>query len=202
VALFFSFSLVPLLFLVFLWFLVHGFDQNRKALWTHVVRPLGYIGLGFLLSVLVFWIVLNYDIVTRYMVTLDYLRQVSHFEYTFSYLSEVIYGLNVEIAAWSGFPLILIAGIQVLASTLKTIRNRPNEMDAFLFVFLIVYIFLNLFCQLNTENGRTWLFLESVFALATGYFISRSSSLRVPAIISLVILQLVTTFLLISYQYP
>ncbi|GEM_PF-5905469 len=201
-ALFFSFSLVPLLLWAPLWFLADGFEQNRKALWTRLVHPLGWIGIAFLLSAVLFGILLNYNIITRYLVTLEWLRDVSHFELTLSYLSEVIFGINVELAAWSSFPLILIAGVQVLSSGVSAFRHRMSRMDAFLFVFLVVYIFLNLFCQLNAEVARTWLFLEGVFALSAGYFISRVSHLRVPAILTLVALQLVTAFFLFSYQCP
>jgi hypothetical protein len=202
IALFFSFSLVPLLLWAPLWFLVDGFDQNRKALWARLVRPIGWTGLGLLFSAVIFGFLLNYNIATRYMNTLEWLRYVSHFELTLSYLSEVIFGINVELAAWSSFPLILIAGVQVISSVVSAIRHRLSHMDAFLIVFLVVYIFLNLFCQLNAEVGRTWLFLEAVFALAAGYFISRGSHLRVPAILTLAALQLVTTYFLLAYQCP
>jgi hypothetical protein len=202
IALFFSFSLVPLLFWVFLWFLLDGYGQNKKDLWGRLIRPFGYIGLAFLLTAVIFGVLLNYNIVTRYMTTLEWLRQVSQFEFTLAYLSEVIYGLNVELVSWSGFPLTLIAGVQVVSSVVNAIKHRSNYMDTFLVVFLIVYIFLNIFCQVNSEVGRTWLFLETVIALATGYFISRSSSLRMPAILTLVALQMITTYFLLAYQYP
>jgi hypothetical protein len=202
VALFFSFSLVPLLLWAPLWFLVDDFEHNRKALWTRLVRPLAGIGVAFLLSAVIFGLLLNYNIVTRYMITLEWLRYVSQFELSLSYLSEVIFGINLELATWSSFPLILIAGVQVVSSIVAAIRHRLTRMDAFLIVFVIVYIFLNLFCQLNAEVGRTWLFLEAVFALAAGYFISRGSHLRVPAILSLATLQLVTAYFLLAYQCP
>ena len=48
IAVFFSFSLFPLLLWAPLWFLVDGFDKNRKVLWTRLVRPLIGVGLGFL----------------------------------------------------------------------------------------------------------------------------------------------------------
>ena len=75
-------------------------------------------------------------------------------------------------------------------------------MDVFLIVFLIVYGLLNLNSQVNAEVGRTWLFMETVFVLAAGYFISRGSHLRIPAMLSLAALQLVTTYFLLAYQCP
>ena len=201
-AVFFSFSLLPLLLWAPIWFLVDGFDKNRKMLWERLMRPLIGVGLGFLITAILFGLVLNYNILIRYIHTLYWLRVVSHYEYTFKYFGETLIGNNVELAAWSSFPLILITTAQLVISVILTIKHRAQKMDLFLIVFLIVYGLLNLNSQVNAEVGRTWLFMETVFVLAAGYFISRSSPLRVPALLSLASLQLVTAYFLLSYQCP
>jgi hypothetical protein len=201
-AVFFSFSLLPLLLWAPIWFLVNGFDKTRNALWERLMRPLIGIGLGFLITAILFGLVLNYNILIRYIHTLYWLRVVSHYEYTLTYFWETLVGNNIELAAWSSFPLILITTAQLVLSVILAIKHRAQKMDLFLIVFLIVYGLLNLNSQVNAEVGRTWLFMETVFVLAAGYFISRTSQLRVPALLRLTSLQLVTTFFLLSYQCP
>ena len=201
-AIFFSFSLLPLLLWAPFWFLADGFYNNRKMLWKNLMRPFIGIGLGFLMIALIFGFALNYNILTRYIHTLYWLRFVSHYEYTFTYFWETLVGNNMELAAWSSFPLILITIAQFGLSVILAIKHRARSMDLFMIVFLIIYGLLNLNSQVNAEVGRTWLFMETVFVLAAGYFISRAIQLRTAAMLSLAAVQLVTVYFLLAYQCP
>lgn len=201
-ALFFSFSLVPLLLWSPLWLLIDGYNQNRKDLFHRLIRPLLGVGIGFLISALIFGIILDYNIVGRYLNAMEWHRSANHFQLTIAFLWSAFIVNNVELASFSGFSLIIFAGIQIAVSVTSIFHPRKNNLDAFLFVFLIVYIFLNIFNQMRAEVARLWLFLVPVFTLAAGYFLSRTAFLRKAVILTLAALQLVTTYFLLAHQCP
>jgi hypothetical protein len=200
--LFFSFSLLPLLLWAPLWLLVNGFDQNRKALFPRLIRPLLGVGIGFLVSALAFSILLDYNVVVRYLGAMDWHRYANKFDLTITFLWGAFIVNNIELAVFTGFPLIIIAGTQVVNSLISFIHRTLLPTDAFLVVFLIVYLVLNLTGQMHGEVARTWLFLVTVFSLAAGFFISHVKDIKMSAVLMLVILQLISTYFLLAYQCP
>ncbi len=200
--LFFSFSLLPLLLWAPLWLLADGFDQNRKMLFPRLIRPSLGVGIGFLAIALAFVILLDYNVLVRYQGAMEWHRYANNFDLTGGFLLNAMVVNNLELATWTSFPMIIIAGVQIVTSLVFVIRRRATPADAFLVVFLFVYLCLNMFGQMHGEVGRVWLFLVTIFSLAAGLFISRVRLIRVPALLILVVLQILTTYFLLAYQCP
>lgn len=214
-ALYFTFSMLPVMLLAALWIAIEMLLGNLG--WKKALLMLTGLMLGVLLGYLLLRYTLNYDILIRYQAAFERHRQLKIFESNAQNLPSTLLVNNLDIAAWSGFPVYLLflwgAG-RVLITEIKkwfekrkqalkkTVNTAPplSHLSAFTLAMIITYLGLNLFGQTRGEVGRIWLFLVPIFC----FFASQETSLlckrKTSGVFLVIVLQWMTVFLTYQYQ--
>ncbi|NMB90503.1 MAG: hypothetical protein GYA17_19240, partial [Chloroflexi bacterium] len=178
-ALYFSFSLLPLLPLAGLWLALMEVRRHGLRRWKKEAGLLLCLFAGLLAAGLVFRLGLNYDPLLRYHNAMQLHRQMKTFEPGLASLLAALRVNLVDFAAWSGFPLALLATAGVLSSLVAWVRRwtapagagTPSDsaaarLDELMVAFLASFLALNLLGQTHGEVGRLWLFLLPLVAIA------------------------------------
>jgi hypothetical protein len=218
-AIFFSFSMLPLLpfFLALL-----GLDFIRDPKWNRAIRALKLAAAVFagILVVFVFLkLVFGYDVITRYTIATRVVRNYDFLlrtnpnsgmevvdptgETVRPGLGQVLNAarLNlVEFAAACGFPVFLLFLSRSLGIALAFLRRKTSWQDRVLGAFLLTFLALNAYGQMQGEVSRLWLFWTPVVVLFAGVELRRRFAMR-PAVIYLVVaLQWITLLLTFQFQ--
>lgn len=214
-ALYFTFSMLPVMLLAASWIAVEALSGNLN--WKKALLMLAGLVLGALLGYLLLRYTLNYDILIRYQAAFERHRQLKIFESSAQNLPSTLLVNNLDIAAWSGFPVYLLflwgAGRILLTEIKKWFEQRKQTMQkaanttlslsrlfTFTLALIITYFGLNLFGQTRGEVGRIWLFLVPIFC----FFASQESSLlcrrKTSGVFLVIALQWITVFLTYQYQ--
>ncbi len=201
--LFVSFSLIPLAALAGLWialdFLAH---PQRGSLRRTAITFLGMLA-GFLAMLLLFRLILNYDILLRYQTAMANHRRAKDFVLGGEQLLQAIYLNNTEMLTWSGFSISLLFLLGSARSALNWVRRCPGRFDALTGAFWITYLGMNLLGQTSGEVQRLWLFLLPAAVLFAGIeteTLFSGKRAQLAAVLLVVLLQMITVFLTFRYQ--
>ncbi|NPV78343.1 MAG: hypothetical protein HPY59_18460 [Anaerolineae bacterium] len=210
---FLSFSMLPLLTIpVFYLACVIWQKNNPIEALTNLIRTLLPMGLGGLLSMLLFKVFLNYDILTRYhrMMTTRiqgdfYTRLDLQFTGEATWLEKIRQTWeaaklnNIELAAAVGFPLFIFFVVMGLRSLIHVIQRKPVETAAMNASLFLAYVALNALRVVLGEAARLWMFWVPVMAvLAMQYLLPAIHRSRWLMFVW-VSVQFITVFL--SYQF-
>ncbi|NMB89494.1 MAG: hypothetical protein GYA17_14140, partial [Chloroflexi bacterium] len=212
-AIFLSFSLLPLLVIPVIYFVCVLWQGRRAAaFWPYFKTSLLPMGLGGLLAMLLFKILLNYDILTRYQRMMA-TRIEGDFYTRLGTQSSGDPGLlvkiqqtweaaklnNVELAVAIGIPVFVFFVLMGLRSLVHVIRRRPGDTAAIHTSLFLAYVALNAMRVVLGEVARLWMFWAPVMALLAVQYLLPAFRRRPWLAYALVAVQLVTLFL--SYQY-
>jgi hypothetical protein len=162
---------------------------------------------------------LNYDFISRYQAAFDRHRQIKIFEPGIkNFLSSILVN-NVDIAAWTGFPIYLfftwhgarslinlvikwVKQPELIPINLSMRYTNPTDirLTSFLTAFYLTFIGLNLFGQTRGEVGRIWLFMVPIFCLVASLEAQLLCKRKAVGIYLVIIIQWVTIFLTYKYQ--
>jgi hypothetical protein len=209
-ALFTTFSLLPLAPLVLLWIGVEAAyrrgDLSLRQRTIDGLKVIACIALGMMLMWLLFWWSLEYDPLARYSHAMVQHRAIKQFEPGWAQLWQAAVLNNVEFAVWVGFPIILLIVARVLKAATAFIRLLPTRLDWLTLTFGGMYAALNMVGSTKGEVGRLWIFLLPLAALLAGAEV-RSLILQgrlrrriLSGMLLLLSLQLVTTYILFKFQ--
>jgi hypothetical protein len=209
-AMFTTFSLLPLTPLVFLWVGVESyFRSGGQSLGQRTVdglKVMAGLTVGAVLLWALFRLGLDYDPLARYSHAMAQHRAIKQFEPGWAQIWQAAVLNNVEFAVWVGFPIILLAIIRALKAAAAFIRRRANRLDWLTLAFGGMYTALNLLGSTKGEVGRLWIFLLPLTALLAGAevrFIFLQGKLKsriLSGALLLVSLQLITTYVLFKFQ--
>lgn len=199
-ALYFSFSLLPLLALTFLWPLVDYWSRRSQLRLADAVKFLAFQAAGLAAAVMAFRLLLNYDILLRYQNAFAIHRSLKLYQPGLAQIFEALLVNNCEFAFWSGIVIFAFALSWSLRSISRFLQDRAGRLEGLMVAFAVVYAVLNIFGQTRGEVGRLWLFMLPLASLAaaaeSGVLFKRRSA----AVYGVICLQLVTTLLTFKFQ--
>ena len=209
-ALFTTFSLLPLAPLAVLWIGVEAaYRPGDLSLHQRMVIGLKVVtafAVGVMAMWALFWWGLDYDPLVRYGHAMAQHRMIKQFEPGWAQIWQAAVLNNVEFAVWVGFPVIMLAVVRAAKAGAAFIRWRPTRLDWLTLIYGGMYAALNLLGSTKGEVGRLWIFLLPLTALLAGAEVRSiipQGKLRrriVSGALLLVSLQLATTYVLFKYQ--
>ena len=200
VAIYFAFSLLPLLPLSILWIGIdYLLNRQNKSLGKAIKLILGLLS-GVLVMFLLFRVFLNYDIILRYVNAMAQHRRAKEFEPGLQQIVNAIRLNNAEFAAFTGFPVIILFLSSFIKSSFSFVKRKANRLDGLLAAFLITYAILNLFGQTSGEVQRLWLFMLPLVTLFAAQELKTLFKRRETGIYLVITLQLITALLIFRFQ--
>ena len=165
-----SFSLLPLLGFVGLWFLLSLINtpSSKKPL----LKLVFCVALGFGCLYLAFLAAGGYNVWVRYQNAFSSHRAIKPVYTNLDFFTSIFLN-SFEFVYWTGFPVCLLA----LTGFIFAIRHPSNRQRPLAALFALSFggmiIVLNLVGQTRGEVGRLWLFLAPCMALLAGYGASK-----------------------------
>ena len=213
-AIFISFSMLPLLIIpVFYYACVLWQGNILKAAWINFKQTLLPMGLGGVLSIVLFKLLLNYDIYTRFQgmiaaeVTGDfYTRMHVHPAASSTILERISQTFsaailnNMDLAVAIGFPIFILFVVFGVISVIHIVKRKPGGANAINASLFLTYTALNLAAAVNGEVGRVWMFWTPVMALFSVQYLLPLIKQRQWILYALITLQVITLFLTYQYQ--
>lgn len=197
--LFVSFSMLPLLALGGCWLFLEFLLQKFRNFRSFIVQGTAAVA-GFLLAAGVFWLVFGYNLVERYQNAMLKHTQLKLYEPGFNpFLLNSLLN-NVEMGAWTGFILVLLALTAVLIAAFAIFRHKTLAVDRLAIAAAITYIAILLFSRTRGEVGRIWLFMVPLICILAVRTISMLFKRDSLAVIVVSLLQLITTYLTFKFQ--
>lgn len=199
-ALYFSFSLLPLLTLPLLWLALQTWLQRKERSFKRAALLAAAFAGGVLLGLLLFRLLLNYDILTRYTNAMIQHQRAKEFQPGWGQVIEALLLNNAEMATWTGLPLTLLFAAFALLSLLRWVRGQAGRLDGLFLAFAGAYAALNLVGQTRGEVQRLWLFLVPLVCLFAAQEARRLFRRPAPGLLLTAALQLITTLLIFLFQ--
>ena len=214
-AIFITFSMLPLLLVPVIYFICTAWLENNNllALWGNFKKTLLPMGLGGLLSIVLFKLFLNYDILTRYQRMMathigdDFYTRLGlsftgdptllekiHQTWSAAFLN------NVELAAAIGFPVFIFFVVMGIRSLLHVIRRKPETVDAINASLFLTYAALNVSRAILGEVGRLWIFWLPIMAILAVQYLLPVIQRRRWIVFVLVVMQIITLFFTYQFQ--
>jgi hypothetical protein len=195
---FLSFSLLPLSLFAFLLLAFHFLIFDRLKPWQDGLKPSLLLGLAFLAGLLLLYIIfyttLNYAVLTRYLTAMTLHRSIKQYPGGFSELPTTILINNSDFALGIGPALLILS----LVGVVYAIFRSENKLKWLAWSLLLTFIVLNLVGQTRSETARLWMYLIPFFALFAANLLIKWYGKW--AVYALVLMQLLTIILVLSYQ--
>jgi hypothetical protein len=200
IAVYFSFSLLPLIPMAFLWAGIDWFFNRKERRFISLIKMAAGLAGGVLAAFVVFRLLLNYDPIIRYASAMAQHRKIKSFlpDLEHIYYSTILN--NAEFISWTGLPVIVLFLSQAGKSVLAFMRRKAGIMDGLLFTFLATYIALNLLGQTVGEVQRLWLFMVPLVCLFASGEAKTLFKRESTGVLLVVVLQLITALLMFRYQ--
>lgn len=199
-ALYFTFSMLPLIAAGFTWIVIEHLLRKSTRSFRYVFKIITAVTLGIVLIFLIFRFFLNYDILVRYQTAFEHHISLKLNEPGIkNFLLDTTLN-NVEFFAWTGFIMIFLVISRVVKSLVAIIRRKADQVDPLLLTMLLTYIALNLFSQTRGEVGRIWIFMVPVVSIFASLEIKNLFRNRQVGVFVVVCIQLVTTILTFEFQ--
>lgn len=188
-AIFLSFSMLPLLGFLGIW---EGIKFIRQRDQKTIYYGVG-VFVGFLILLFLFDYYLNYDLFHRYEIAFGHHRSIKGFQGRITTDPKVLLLNLTEMSVWIGFPMMLL----FLRTSLNSIKNIFSKnilsRDIYIISVFTTLLALNILGQTNGEVGRIWMFLVPMFSLVA-YIDVKELIGGKKAIYTVAVLQLVTIF--------
>ncbi len=200
VAVYVSFSLLPLLLIGAVWLGLDPILDRSEGRLTEAARLLAGFAAGLLAAAALFRFGLNYDPLMRYQSALAAHRTHKLFEGGLAEIGLAAVQNNLEFALWTGLPLVCLSLYRVIRGLARLLRGRGGSHERLAAVLALTYLGLNLFGQTRGEVGRLWLFMLPLIAL---YAVDQARDLqgdRRSPLYLLIGAQLVTAYLTFKFQ--
>ena len=199
-AMFFTFSMIPLIAIGYLWILIdYLFNRKERNFW-HLCLMGVAITFGFIVLFIIFRWAFNYDFFTRYQNAFSHHRALKEYQPGFQQILDAFILNNMEITLWTGISLGILFLSQIIRS-IKSFQHKTTNARHYLMAsFVISFFALNIFGQTRGEVGRLWLFmvpLVSIFSSIELRTLFKKKNLGFVIILST---QLLTTWITYKFQ--
>ncbi len=195
---YFSFSLLPVGPMAAFWVLLDYWVHRRERRFFDLVKLGAMMAAGFLIFYVFGYLVLNYDMIQRYQVSIGKHKQYKEFQSGIGQLFAAIRMNQLEIATWLGFPIAMLWGLRFYHAIKAFIQKKLRPLDVLTLAFLLMYILLNLVGQTRGEVARLWLFMTPLIVLFVTQEIIYFFRHRRALLTYLVVLQFIT--ILMTYR--
>lgn len=187
-AIFFSFSMLPLIPLALL---LAGLDTLLRRKEVRLVQPLRVaagMALGLTALFVLFYLLFGYDFLTRYNRAMDVVHYYDYFERAgapaqgafqggfFPSLGNILNALalnNLDFAAGVGFPLYVFFLAGGMYALVRLLRGQVSGAALIVPAVFITFLALNLYGQNRGESSRLWLFWVPMAALTAALELRR-----------------------------
>jgi hypothetical protein len=199
-AVYFGFSILPLIVLSFVWVGIDFLFHRSERQMIKVISLLLSMAGGLLLAGLILHLGLNYDFLQRYQVAMAQHRHAKDYLPGLIPMLQAFFLNNVEFAIWTGVPMALLFIARLLRTGNAFLRRKASSLDGLLAAFMVTYLGLGLFGQTRGEVQRLWLFMVPLVCLFVAEEAQTLFKRKEDGIVLVVCLQLVTLFLTAKYQ--
>jgi len=201
---FFSFSLLPLLFFLGMYLFLNTIfiDPGNRMKWLEMLRK-GCLWLaGFLMVHIIMRTLFNIDLLHRFPNAMEAHERAKGFWLNVPGITPAFLVNLSEFAIWIGFPMLLLVLAQFLATLHSLHKREVRPLDLFVLSFVLTLIPLNMFGITRAEVARLWLFTIPVLSLFMSSQIKLLPYSQRLNHVFVVGTQLVTTYLIFFYQFP
>jgi hypothetical protein len=165
IAIFVSFSLLPLLGLTLGWIALDAvLTREAHARWD-LLRP----ALGVLMGAGVMWsgtaMLFGYSPLIRYSAAFALHRTLKGFQWGSAFLLEYMFLNNLEFLMWSGVAIVILSACGILTLARGASSRPPVLMRTLAGTYGLTLIGVNLLGQTRGEVGRIWIYLLPVGAI-------------------------------------
>lgn len=197
---FISFSLLPLFGIIPMFFLLTAIIDKKLIFNVGFIKVLLLFILGFFLMWVLAEIVLDYNMIERYLVALSDHRYQKGFSFSLVNLINYVKLNNVEYSFWVGIPLYLLALVGGVRSLFNILTRKGSRYDAFSASVLVTFIALNLLGQTKGEVGRIWIFFLSVGVIPAAHEAMTMFEKRKWGVLLVMTLQLISASLMFYFM--
>ncbi|MFV1949537.1 MAG: hypothetical protein ACC633_06340 [Anaerolineales bacterium] len=202
---FISFAMLPTIGLYCLWLTAEYITNKNNRKHTNIIKLFVGFVLGFSLTYLVFYVLLNYNAFSRFQLASYQHRLIKDYSINLLTILLAFITNSVEYFTWTGIPLFFLAASFSISSIKKIINKNHERSDIFSLSCVGMYIALNILSQTHGEVQRMWIFLSPLLVIiAAAEILNRMKNDKRSAIILLLIIQFCTAvwhFQFIRNQY-
>jgi hypothetical protein len=210
-SLFFTFSMLPVIFMAFLltgihflhWWLSSSKTRtlSGKSLLEYIFLFAGLL-VGIALTWIFFKVIFHYDLISRYKNAMEIQQQIKGgtlFNFSSDAWSNLVLA-NADFTYWTGYAPIILSLIAVWVAIRNLIGKRSTPVDWITISFWMMYILLNYSGTTPNETGRLWLFLTPVLAIMSASQTPQLFPQKKYGLYFVLLLQMITTYLLFHYN--
>lgn len=168
IAIFMTFSLVPVLGFAGVWLALEAVKNYRDQRDISLL----FTGLGIILGLVLLMAVLSvayeYNPISRYQAAIQH--HIANKSYTSSPTQLINnFVLNgIDFTFWSGVPIVFLFLASCVRVLSAMIRGNLKREGTFLIAFAVTLLGINLFGQTRSEVGRLWIFLLPIISIFSG----------------------------------
>ena len=202
IAVYFSFTLLPLLAIVPVFTMLTFISHRRKEWARRFGRTAMGWALGFGASYLGFRLIAGYDLASRLVNGFALHGGKAGFPSGLQGTLHAIALDTAEIAIWIGFPIVILLLIQAFASITAMFRKSQSKIDLLMVAVLLTLPLIARFTPAGGEVARVGLFFMPVVS----FFVVKSLASLMPEsnlpVYSFVCYQLISVRLILQNQFP
>lgn len=202
ILLYFSFSLLVIIpaGLLSVGAFIYSEDKNG---WKEIVNIRLIMGLiaGFMIGLIFFWLVLDYNIFVRYQNAMTYHLAWKGWDGSLS--TVLLYGtLNlIEYACWLGLPLSILFLSKIKISNIQSFKENLNFENLFMLSTVLIFLLLGYFGKTKSEVGRLWIFMMPVVLIFVSCELQNRFGKNIkPALWFILTLQLISILFIKRFQ--
>ena len=199
-AVYFGFSLLPLIVLSFMWVGIDYLLHRSERQGLKVLGLLFSMAGGVLLAGIILNLGLNYNFFQRYQLAMAQHRHAKDYLPGLKPLLQAFLLNNVEFALWTGVPMALLFISRLVRTGNAFLQRRTSRLDGLMAAFMITYLALGMLGQTRGEVQRLWLFMVPLVCLFVAEEAQTLFKRKEDGIVLVVSLQLVTLFLTAKFQ--
>ena len=201
-AVYFSFGLAVIGFLLLVPTLI-AIPENSFRPFVYSLKYGVIIMIAGLLSNILAYSILNYNIVDRYTKAINHHLHWKVWENRLgTYLRAGITDM-AEFSVWFGLPLTILFFICICVSIHQFIVRNPNVASFYNAALVGIFVFLLVFGRTKAETARLWLFLVPFICISVANFINQqnwTSRSKIAFTIMILLLEIGTTYFTLRYQ--
>ena len=190
-ALFVSFSLLPVLGVITIWYLLRMI-QTPKDIKHILLNEITFTAVGFVVSFIFMLLLFGYNPLIRYQIAFQNHRTHKAFTGNFLTTLKTIALNNFEFAIFIGTLNYLFFFSEGIRSAIHWLKKTYNKTDKFILSAFITFLGLNVLGQTRGEVGRLWIFFCPLVALVVLHAISKYDKQKKILYFLLIVFQLLT----------
>ena len=202
IAFYFSFSLLAIIPTGLLCAGTFIYSEDKNG-WKQIINVRLFIGLvtGFLIGLLLFWLLLDYSIFVRYQNAMAFHQAWKGWDSNLA--NTVLYAvLNyIEFVCWLGLPLSILFFSKIRLSNSHSLKDLVTFENLFALSILLIFLLLGFFGRTKSEVCRLWIFMIPVVLIFISSELQKRFKAKInPALWFILTLQLISILFIKRFQ--